>query len=569
MFQKKIKTILAISMTALMLIGCTKEATSNQVSSNADAQAVADAEDGVTAIEGAVTDDWMSNEQMDVDDKNRTFYEIFLYSYCDSDGDGIGDINGLISKLDYLNDGDPTTTEDLGVTGIWLMPIMPSPSYHKYNTMDYKDIDPEYGTLDDFDKLIEECHKRNINVIIDLAMNHSSSEHPWFKACVEYLQSLPAGATPDASQCPYLDYYTITTESKSGYSKVEGTEFYYESQFNYDMPDLNLQNPDVVAEFEDITEFWLARGVDGFRMDAVKYFVQNAPETNMSILSDFNARVKSVNPEAYIVCECWDSQTEYARYYESGVDSMFDFAFADKDGFISKVMNGKMSAATFGQKLVEADALYAGYAADYINASFYTNHDLGRSAGYYAGDFSTQQTKMGNAINLLMSGNSFLYYGEELGMKGSGRDENKRAPMYWSLDANADGMCDGPADMEDVKMKYDSLEEQSKDADSVYAYVKKAILLRNQIPAIARGQVVVDENVSNETVLLISKEYDGETIHILMNMSAETQEVTVDIKGDGTAATNADVKGQLTTGEEPIVLGDSSVSMPAYSILLW
>ena len=139
-----------------------------------------------------------------LDDKYRNYYEVFVYSFCDSDGDGIGDIQGLISKLDYINDGDPTTDTDLGCSGIWLMPIMPSTTYHKYDVINYKDIDAEYGTLEDFEQLIAECDERGIDVIIDLVLNHSSSQHPWFKEATNYLKNL-GDSEPNLEDCPYFD----------------------------------------------------------------------------------------------------------------------------------------------------------------------------------------------------------------------------------------------------------------------------------------------------------------------------------------------------------------------------
>ena len=191
-----------------------------------------------------------------IDDKYRNFYEVFVYSFCDSDGDGIGDIQGLISKLDYINDGDPTTDTDLGFTGIWLMPIMPSTTYHKYDVINYKDIDKQYGTLEDFEQLIDECNKRGINVIIDLVLNHSSSQHPWFKEATNYLKTLGDGE-PSVEDCKYFDYYHFQKESGKGFHKISGTDWYYEGSFWEGMPDLNWENGIIKKEFEDIAEFWI------------------------------------------------------------------------------------------------------------------------------------------------------------------------------------------------------------------------------------------------------------------------------------------------------------------------
>lgn len=153
--------------------------------------------------------------EISMEDNYRTYYEVFVYSFFDGNGDGIGDLKGLIDKLDYINDGDPQTTSDLGCNGIWLMPIMPSPSYHKYDVTDYCEIDPAYGTMEDFETLIAECDKRGIKVIIDFVINHSSSEHPWFKEACSYLAALGDGE-PSLEECPYVDYYHFTKEAGTG-----------------------------------------------------------------------------------------------------------------------------------------------------------------------------------------------------------------------------------------------------------------------------------------------------------------------------------------------------------------
>ena len=503
------------------------------------------------------------------DDNYRTYYELFVYSFYDSDGDGIGDLQGVLEKLDYLNDGDDTTDTDLGINGIWLMPVMPSTTYHKYDTTDYENIDPQYGTLETFQELLSACHDRGIRVILDLAMNHSSSRHSWFLQATEYLKNLPEGAEPDAAECPYVDYYHFSREAESGYAQVNGTDWYYEARFWDGMPDLNLQNEAVRREFEQIADFWLDMGVDGFRLDAVKEYVTGSTKDNVEILSWFADYVHGKDPENYLVCECWTEQNTYAKYYESGVDSMFDFAFADKSGIIANVVNGKASAASYAKNLEAEQTIYAQYNEDYINAPFYTNHDMGRSAGYYAGENSAAQTKMGNALNLLMNGNAFLYYGEELGMKGSGKDENKRAPMYWSKDSNAEGMCKGPADMEDFQMKFDSLEEQQEDADSIYNYVKQVIRVRNQNPAIARGTTTYLEQYSGEQCFALTRTYEDSTLLLLGNTSAEA--VTVDLTGltvGKTAAEDLVLLGELYTGEETAERTGTEITLPAYSILI-
>lgn len=558
------KRILSAVLTGVLLIGLVFGA---DFAASHPAEAKLDMENA-TAL--SLMQQLNTADENVIDDKYRTFYEVFVYSFYDSDGNGIGDLQGLIDKLDYINDGDPETDTDLGCNGIWLMPIMPSSTYHKYDVTNYEEIDPSYGTLDDFKTLITECHKRGINVIIDLVMNHTSSHHKWFREASQYLKSLPEGAEPDASECPYVDYYNFAKEQNGGYCELEGTDWYYEAQFWSEMPDLNWDNDAIKAEFEQITKFWLDQGIDGFRLDAVKEFYTGNNEKNIEILRWFNDMVKSQKEDAYIVGEAWTDSTTYPQYYESGIDSLFDFAFSNKDGIIAKTVNGINKATSYGKNLVKMQELIQSYSDTAIDAPFYTNHDMARGAGYYSGDNSAAQTKIAEAMNLLMTGNAFLYYGEELGMKGAGKDENKRAPMYWSLDENATGMCDGPKDMEPIKMKYDSLEEQEKDGNSIYNYVKQVIALRNQYPAIARGEVAFDEGISDTNICAIQKTYEDEKLTIVFNISAESQTVDLTKSSLGAAADDAGLQivGELIDGTEVVTLEDNTLTMPAYSIVI-
>jgi glycosidase len=446
---------------------------------------------------------------------------------------------------------------------------MPSTTYHKYDVTDYCDIDAEYGTLEDFKELVEECHNRGINVIIDLVMNHSSSQHPWFQEAVSYLKELGEGEEPDASVCPYVDYYNFSRENKSGYSQIAGTDWYYEAQFWSEMPDLNLGSEAVRQEFDDIVAFWLELGVDGFRLDAAKEYYSGSVDANVEVLTWFNDMVKSKKEDAYIVAEVWNDMTTYAKYYASGIDSCFNFSFADSDGYIANVLKGASDASSYGRALELFQDTVSAYSDSYIDAPFYTNHDMGRSAGYYAGDDSASQTKLAQAMNLWMSGSAFLYYGEELGMKGAGKDENKRAPMYWSMDANAEGMCDGPEDMDTIKMKFESLNEQQTDGNSVYNFVKQVISIRNAYPEIARGTVAFEESLSDDAVCVLRKTYEGSEVLLVYNISAESQ--TVNLSGvsvNGAQAGADNLGGVLLTGTEDVAVDGETLVLPAYSAVV-
>ena len=589
--MKKNKQILTLLLTGCVLLAtaCGKDVTGDgvQVDQNmdttdinaegmeesagnteetADAESTADASDGaeLDTVQSDITD---SIPLTVIDDNYRTYYEVFVYSFFDSDGDGIGDLQGLISRLDYINDGDDTTDTDLGCNGIWLMPVNPSPTYHKYDVMDYYAIDDSYGTLEDFKQLLEECDARGIKVIMDLVLNHSSSQNPWFTEACSYLRELGDGE-PKAEDCPYFEYYHFSKEKGAGCYAVEGTDWYYEAQFWSEMPDLNLDSEALKQEIGKITKYWLDMGVGGFRLDAVKEFYTGNPQANIDFLNWFQTSVKAQKEDAYLVGEAWLDISSYAQYYESGIDSLFNFAFADKDGIISKVVNGS-SAEQYGTVNVSIQKTFGQYNENYIDAPFYTNHDMGRSAGYYAGENSEQQTKLAGAMNLFMSGSAFLYYGEELGMKGSGKDENKRAPMYWSMNDDAEGMCDGPADMDDFQMKFESLEEQEADPSSIYQYYKKVIKIRNQNPEIARGEVEYLADVSNERFCVLKKTWEGSEILLIFHTGAETEELDISgISLNGAGISADSIRGTLESGDEKIEVTDSKAAMPGYSVLV-
>ncbi|MBR4444914.1 MAG: hypothetical protein IKS37_03360 [Solobacterium sp.] len=487
-----------------------------------------------------------------VNDHYRNTYEVFLYSYYDSDGDGIGDLKGLQQKLDYI--------QDMGFNSLWLMPVCPSPTYHKYDVTNYMDIDPQYGTLADFDALIKDCHARGITVITDLVLNHTSVDHPWFKQAHDYLKELPADWGASADYCPYFDYYNFSRDRLNGYEPLADTNWYYEARFWSGMPDLRLDSEAVREEIRKVMEFWLDHGVDGFRLDAVTSFYTGNDAQNIEFLRWLCEAGRQLKQDCYFVAEGWTSQDTYASYYASGIDSMFDFAFADSGGVIANTLKGSFGADDYVYALAKEEQLYKSISASYVNAPFYTNHDMGRSAGYYAGDDGTK-TKLAEALNLLMQGNAFTYYGEEIGMKGSGKDENKRAPMYWSEDAGAQGMCTGPADMDEVKMKYDSLQKQQEDPYSIVNYVREALRIRNAFPVIARGNTIPVDDLCEEETAVMCRE-DGEHTPVCIALNLDEAEHTIDLNQCGYTVLSA----VLNTSDAYAEVKDGILKLPAYTI---
>ncbi|MBD5083960.1 MAG: hypothetical protein HDT33_02540, partial [Clostridiales bacterium] len=317
------------------------------------------------------------------------------------------------------------------------------------------------------------------------------------------------------------------------------------------------------AELESVMDFWLGKGVGGFRLDAVKEFYSGSTGQNVEVLSWVNTHVKGKTPDAYIVGEAWDGLTTYAQYYASGVDSFFDFEFSGATGTISKTINysgADNSAQAYAKALVRVQNALREVRADAIDAPFFVNHDMNRAAGYMS--YDARKVKMAGALNVLMSGSAFVYYGEEIGMTGSGdRDENKRAPMFWSADAGAAGMTKGPQDMEPQENQFASAEEQMKAKDSIYSFYKDTILLRNQNPEIARGTVARLEEVEDQDIAAISKTYDGKTIYMLYNVS-ETDEKQVEMSRYG----ELEVAGYLSVDGGEVTMKDGTVTLPSYSV---
>jgi hypothetical protein len=293
------------------------------------------------------------------------FYEVFVRSFRDSNGDGMGDLAGLISKLDYLNDGDPKTDGDLGVDALWLMPIFVSPSYHGYDTVDYEHIEPDYGTDKDFTRLAREAHKRGMHIVVDLVLNHSSDKHPWF---------LESASSPKSKK---RDYYTWSATdpgwpqpwNPSGKSWHEKNGSFYYGVFWSGMPDLNYRSPAVRKQAQRIAKLWLDRGVDGFRLDATRHLFEtgpgdgqsDAPETHV-FLKEFAAALRKSHPKAVLIGENWTDTPVIARYFGDtaavpGGDELplnFDFPLAGR--IIGAARQGE--ASVVAGKIAEMQATY-------------------------------------------------------------------------------------------------------------------------------------------------------------------------------------------------------------------
>lgn len=492
-----------------------------------------------------------------IDDNYRNYYEIFVYSFYDSDGNGIGDLQGVIQKLDYV--------EYMGFNGIWLMPIMQSNTYHKYDILDYKSIDRSYGNMEDFKQLVEECHKRGIRLVIDMVINHTASGHPWFKAACDYLRGLGEGEEPNLAECPYVGYYNFTKEKVNGtYYPVSGIQgWYYEGSFWSEMPDLNLNNEEVRKELEEVADFWIDLGVDGFRMDAAAHFTEYDNEANTEVLKWFFGYCKEKNPEFYMVSEVWAGLSSIAQYYGSQSPSMFNFDAGQAEGILASVAKGGRKAVDLVERMLMYQKEFSAQNENYIDAPFLTNHDMVRISNALAN--KEDNLKMAAGLLMMMNGSPFVYYGEEIGMASKGtKDESKRIAMFWS-EKDTEGITRNPSGADlGIKSAFAAVDEQEKDGHSLLNYYRRALRLRNENPEIARGTIAKVESLCSGHQAAITKTWEGSTIAIIYNTSDEKAEVNI----GASELADMGIRGYLTLNGEKITLKNGVLTMPAKSICI-
>jgi len=475
--------------------------------------------------------------------KNAVFYEIFVRSFYDTNNDGIGDFNGITEKLDYL--------QELGITAIWLMPIHPSPSYHGYHVVNYFAVNHEYGTMDDFKHLLDEAHKRDMRIIIDLVINHTSNQHPFFVDANNNLNS------------PYRDWYIWEQESQGKYWH-QGNYGYYYGLFSGEIPDLNYNNPEVTDFMNRVTEYWLTDiGVDGFRVDAAKHLIEQDGKTENTAATHewyqaFYAAFKKRHPNAYLVGEVFGAGAFIASTYENQLDHIFNFELAS--GFINSV-NGESntginSAWVFTLKEID-DGNYA---------TFLTNHDQSRIMSVLNDD--EDKAKLAAFMMLTSPGTPFIYYGEEIGMQGQKApgDEDIRLPMQWSGAENAGFSGGKPWRGLDANYPQVNVAVQENDPGSLLSTYRELIHLRLSHPALRTGSLTLVETGSSGVYSILRR--DGEELLLIVaNLTDEPiTDYALNISEAGIEG-NALTPTTLfsTTQEEPIVL--TSNSLTAYKPL--
>jgi len=522
--------------------------------------------------------------------QHAVFYEIYPRSFADSNNDGVGDLNGITSKLDYL--------KDLGVDAIWISPCFPSPQVDfGYDVSDYENIDPMYGTLADFDTLASEAKKRGIHIILDFVVNHSSDQHKWFID------------SKSSRTSQYRDWYIwrdgkgpgqppnnwISIFGGSSWKFDPTTNQYYYHMFYAEQPDLNWRNPAVKDAMFDVTRWWYKRGVSGFRLDAVDTLFEDPNLHDNPIVpgknafgdpnedTKYNQKLPEVHDvlrglrqvadenNAVLIGETWTADIkELNQYYGAGNNELqlpMDFLFTTVN---------KLSPAEFRKQIAAVNSA-SGWPTFVIS-----NHDIVRSYDRYGdGKHNDQIAKLMGGLYLTLRGTPIMYYGEEIGMKTTpptrkeevqdpigrtgwpkekGRD-GERTPMQWDQNANAGFSTAKPWLPVPPTYKTHNVADESKDPNSVLVFYKSVLKLRHTNPALLEGSYVpVDDNDPN--VLAYLRVYKDQAVLVALNMTASAQKVNFELSKNGYKSATA-----LATTGKSFAKGDT-VSLEPFGVFI-
>lgn len=518
---------------------------------------------------------------------NAIFYQIWPRSFYDTDGDGHGDFNGMTAKLPYL--------QELGVNALWLTPMFEAPSYHGYDFTEFYQVESDYGSMAEFEAFIQAADAKGIKVILDLVINHISSEHAWFLRSAN-------------GEAPYKDYFIWRDDmpaAGSGWGHAwsdndkpdavwhwnDTRQQYYYAAFGASQPDVNLRHPDVVAEMEKMAKFWLDKGVAGFRLDAVRFAMEGGPQAQadtaetIAYWQSFNQFVKSVDPQAYLVGEAWVDIPVAARYFGegTGLDQGFDFEVGYKIlGLLQQSAGGEAQFGTMQsnqQQIADATALSQNVqqrkdsvAPLNFFAPFLTNHDQERVA--YQLKEHDSKAKLAAAMLFSSPGTPYIYYGEEIGLTQdrSGHDVFKRAPMLWDNTTQAgftksdrswveqltlfgEGFPNWWPDFlaEQLAAADRSVEAQQAQPDSVWQLYKFLIAQKKQRPELGTaGSYQVDQLENG--VVFINRELNGQRSVFVLNLTGTAQDISA-INHDGlTPGWAFDLDGNSLAGFGLLVL---------------
>ena len=470
-------------------------------------------------------------------------YEIFVRSFYDGDGDGIGDLEGLIEKLDYVNDGDPDTRTDLGASCIWLMPVAASPSYHGYDVTDYYRIEPDYGTNADFKRLVEEAHRRGIRVLVDMVINHTSSEHPFFRQALR---------DPDS---PYRAWYrwspTPGPDNEYGdnnWRRSPVRDEYYYGFFSPLMPDLDWETKAVREEMKRVATYWLDdMGADGLRLDAVRHLMEeesglstNAPRTH-DMLREYGAYVRSTHPGSFTIGEVFDTSDAILAYYPEQLDAYF--AFGVSDAILRAVRDGD------GSGLLAAVARMQAAVPGDRWAPFLRNHDQTRTLTWLEGD--VERAKLAASLLLTLPGLPFVYYGEEIGMTGDKPDPRIRTPMQWTPGPAAGFTTGVPWEPLQADSLTANVEAQEGDAGSILNLYRELIRLRAACPALGANAGLIPLETSAPAAVAFLRQRVGGAALIVANLGYEPLEGVTLSARTSVIPPGSEYRPEVVLGEGP------------------
>lgn len=453
-------------------------------------------------------------------------YEIFVRSFYDYDNDGIGDFLGVNEKLPYL--------KELGVKTLWLMPIHESPSYHGYDVVDYYGVNSQYGTMEDFEILVNNAKEYNIDIMIDIVFNHSSTRCSWFQ------QSYKDFIAKNTSESSKANWYCWSENNKSGYKSYNGnSKAYYECRFDGSMPDLNTKNQEVRDEFVNILKYWMDKGVSGFRFDAVKYFDYENTNYNRDFLTYISNEAKKYKEDVYFVGECWDNINVVNEYYKSTFDSFFKFN-SSIEGYGKETILGQVKGIndsnSFGELIESQEKTLKENNPNGYSSYFLANHDTNRASNSFSGDYA----KLAASTLLLLPGTPYMYYGEEIELKGKRvtspddqSDVRRRLPMIWDKNDKT-GECAFPEssrpDLANNVQVSDGVNQQLATNYSLLNHYKKVINIRNKYPFIKNSVFTNLTDLINDehnNVLAYKLSLNDEYIIVIHNFENINVEIDV------------------------------------------
>ncbi|MGH8201189.1 MAG: alpha-amylase family glycosyl hydrolase, partial [Steroidobacteraceae bacterium] len=473
------------------------------------------------------------------------YYEIFVRSFADSNGDGVGDLNGITARLDYL--------KWLGVSGLWLTPIYPSPSYHGYDVTNYFAVNPQFGTLTDFHRLLREAHARGIKVLVDMVLNHTSDRNPWFRQALD-----PKSA--------YHDWYTwagkgtdlsaVSAQGTPAWHQRDGE--YYLGDFSADMPDLDYDNPAVRREMIAVGRFWLAQGVDGFRLDATTQIYidfesdvgnPRAIGKNIAWWQQYHAALRATDPSVFLLGEVpARSEAEAAPYY-AGLNSVFDFPLA-------KVLLAAAAGETSPNLGAYVRNAWRAFRQNsrglVVDSPFIGNHDRDRVIDQLRGNMS--HARMAAALLLTMPGTPYVYYGQEIGMHGAKPDPAIREPMRWDRDPHQAGETWWEPAPDNAAPGL-SVAAERPDPASLLHFYRRLIHWRSELPALRDGDIA-PHPADGGPISAYTRSDHAQRLLVIHNLSGTTRSVSL---SDGSFRT---VIRRTRAG---VRLGGRELTLPGYS----